>query len=57
MLDPCAGPDRRGMPFYNELEYPTEAVLSQLEREGVLTRAKVHILKHETEQGQIVVRC
>ena len=57
MLEPCVGPDRRSVPYYNELEYPTDAVLSQLEREGVLTRAKVHILRHEADQGQIVVRC
>jgi hypothetical protein len=55
MSEPCLGSERRSDPCFYEAEYPTEAVLSQLEREGTLTRAKVHILKYETEQGQIVV--
>jgi hypothetical protein len=56
MSEPCLGSERRSVPYYSEAEYPCDVVLSQLERESTLTRAKVHILKYETEQGQIVVR-
>lgn len=58
MANPCNNERRfKNRPIFSEDEYPTNAVLCQLEREAQLTRAKVHYLRHEYEQCLLEVRC
>lgn len=43
--------EERGRACFKEDEFPTAAVIAQLDREQSLTLAKLHILKHRHDQG------
>lgn len=49
----CA--EDRGRASFPEDEFPTKAVIAQLEREQSLTLAKLHILKHRHDKGVATV--
>lgn len=48
--------EERGRASFHEDEFPTKAVIAQLEREQSLTLAKLHILKHGHDKGVATVR-
>lgn len=47
--------EERGRASFQEDEFPTQAVIAQLEREQSLTLAKLHILKHGHDKGVATV--